>query len=455
MTCCRDQRSVAITWQTSVDQLGEPARRLLHRLAWFEAKPIPESLLEVSVPDLDAAENDPVGALAELKAYSLVFRAADTPSFSVHRLVQEVTRKSLDDDPAHRVLAEALRWMSAAFVGDPQDTRDWSVLDPLESHVRAVAARADAAGIAEPTAAMMNAAGELLFAKGLYAEAEPLFKRALAIREKALGPEHPGVAESLTWLAMIDFNRRAYAEAEPLLVRALAIREKALGPEHTDVAQSLNNLGTLYSNLGAWDEVAYAKAEPLFERALAIREKALGPEHPNLAISLDGLARIYETKGVLNAFDPDGYKEWSGAMAKAESLLQRAVTIRENAQGREHASLAVSLHNLGFFYYNRRVYAKAEPLYKRALAIREKALGPEHPAVAETLVNLAEVYRLQEDYAKAEPLLRRAASLRIRKLGKEHPDSLAVVSAYASVLVMMGKTADEQDEALRSAEYEG
>ena len=41
---------------------------------------------------------------------------------------------------------------------------------------------------------------------------------------------------------------------------ALAILEKALGPEHPDVATSLNNLGTLYQNMGE-----YAKAEPLLQ----------------------------------------------------------------------------------------------------------------------------------------------------------------------------------------------
>ena len=38
-----------------------------------------------------------------------------------------------------------------------------------------------------------------------------------------------------------------YAKAEPLFKRALAIREKALGPEHPDVATSLNNLALLYN----------------------------------------------------------------------------------------------------------------------------------------------------------------------------------------------------------------
>ena len=63
-------------------------------------------------------------------------------------------------------------------------------------------------------------------------------------------------------------------EAEQLCNRALAIREKALGPEHPDVAQTLNLLALVY-----WGQGRYGDAVPLFEKALAIREKTLGPEH--------------------------------------------------------------------------------------------------------------------------------------------------------------------------------
>ena len=80
---------------------------------------------------------------------------------------------------------------------------------------------------------------------------------------------------SLNNLAALYRATGAYAQAEPLYQRALAIREKALGPEHPHTATSLNNLAVLYRATGA-----YAQAEPLYQRALAIREKALGPEHP-------------------------------------------------------------------------------------------------------------------------------------------------------------------------------
>ena len=64
--------------------------------------------------------------------------------------------------------------------------------------------------------------------------------------EKALGPDHPDVATSLNNLALLYDNQGRYADAEPLYKRSLAISRKALGPDHPDVATSLNNLAELY-----------------------------------------------------------------------------------------------------------------------------------------------------------------------------------------------------------------
>src|SRR5438045_9377451 len=58
------------------------------------------------------------------------------------------------------------------------------------------------------------------------------------------------------------FSREGrYGEAIPAAREALSVREKALGPEHPDVAQSLCDLATLYQ-----DEGRYAEAERLYKR---------------------------------------------------------------------------------------------------------------------------------------------------------------------------------------------
>ena len=92
----------------------------------------------------------------------------------------------------------------------------------------------------------LNAGVVRLYGEGRYGEAIPLAQRSLAIREKALGPDHPDVATALNSLAALYSNQGRTADAEPLYKRSLAISEKALGPDHPDVATTLNNLAGLY-----------------------------------------------------------------------------------------------------------------------------------------------------------------------------------------------------------------
>ena len=132
----------------------------------------------------------------------------------------------------------------------------------------------------------------LYYAQGRYADAEPLYRRSLAILGEGARsrPSRRRDVAQQPGCALQDQGR--YADAEPLYRRALAIQEKALGPDHPDVATSLNNLAELYRAQGR-----YADAEPLYRRSLAIDEKALGPDHPDVAASLNNLAALYRDQG--------------------------------------------------------------------------------------------------------------------------------------------------------------
>jgi tetratricopeptide (TPR) repeat protein len=262
-------------------------------------------------------------------------------------------------------------------------------------------------------ASLSNLAG-LYDAQGRYAEAEPLLRRALGVWEKTLGPDHPHMAISLHNLAALYLRQGRYAEAEPLLRRALEILEKALGPNHPGVATSLHYLAGLYYAQGR-----YAEAEPLYRRALEIREKALGPDHPHVATSLNDLAALYRDQG---------------RYAEAEPLHRRALGIREIALGPDHPDVATSLHTLATLYHAQGRYAEAEPLLRRALGIREKALDLDHPHVAISLNNLAMLYHAQGRYAEAEPLLRRVLGIREKAFGPDHPHVATVLKNYAALL---------------------
>jgi tetratricopeptide (TPR) repeat protein len=94
---------------------------------------------------------------------------------------------------------------------------------------------------------------------------------------------------SLSNLAEFYSSQGKPDQAEPLFIRSLAVREKGLPPDHPDVAQSLSCLAKQYCSQGK-----YADAEPLYKRSLEIYEKAFGPEHPNAAAVSESLADIQE-----------------------------------------------------------------------------------------------------------------------------------------------------------------
>jgi tetratricopeptide (TPR) repeat protein len=76
-------------------------------------------------------------------------------------------------------------------------------------------------------AASLNNLAELYRGQGKYAKAEPRYKRALAIVEKALGPEHPHFATSLENYAALFRETARGDEAERMEARALSIRAKS------------------------------------------------------------------------------------------------------------------------------------------------------------------------------------------------------------------------------------
>src|SRR5438874_10766820 len=98
-------------------------------------------------------------------------------------------------------------------------------------------------------------AGRQAFQQKRYPEAERSFQAAIREAER-FGPQDVRLGMSLNSLGTVYFSENNFAAAEPLYKRALAIRERALGPEHPDVGATANNLAELY-----WSEMKYATAE--------------------------------------------------------------------------------------------------------------------------------------------------------------------------------------------------
>ena len=345
-----------------------------------------------------------VAAVATLLLLLSVFAGAMT--VQAQRIARERNRANQERDRANQEAEQArktLAFLTGTFeVANPRKGKGPSatateIIDDATKRLNAMR------GQPLLQASLLMTLSQIYDEMGLYDAAEPLARSSLEIREKALGPNHVDVAQSLNSLASIRRKQGKLAEAEPLTRRSLEIREKALGPNDVDVAQSLNNLAII-----SWNQGKLPEAERLLERSLKIREEALGPNHPDVATSLNNLATLYADQRKL---------------AEAEPLYRHSLEIWEEALGSNHLDVATSLNNLATVYIDQGKLTEAEPLLERSLEIREKALGPNHPDVAMSLNNVADLYRKQRKLAEAEPLLRRSLEIKEKALGPSHPDA--------------------------------
>jgi TonB family protein len=148
------------------------------------------------------------------------------------------------------------------------------------------------------------------------------------------------------------FNEGKYDEALPLAKRAVELKEKALGKDATGLADALNNLGALYMA-----KADYRNADGPYKRSLAIYEKAKGAEDISLTVMLDKLAWIRYAQG---------FSE------EAREMFERSLTIKEKVTGKESTEVGQSLVYLGQFYEKQGKYKQAVPFYQRALDVLEK-----------------------------------------------------------------------------------
>ena len=206
-----------------------------------------------------------------------------------------------------------------------------------------------------------------------------------------------------------------YDKALDYYKKALAIREKVLGTEHPDTATTYNNMAIVYKEKGDYD-----KALEYYEKALAIVEKVLGTAHPSTATTYNGLAGVYYNKGNYD---------------KALEYYEKALAIREKMLGTEHPDTATIYNNMASVYDDMGDYDKALEYYEKDKAISEKVLGTEHPSTATTYNNMAGVYKAKGDYDKALEYYEKALAIREKVLGTEHPSTATTYNKQFCMMI--------------------
>ncbi len=324
--------SVFTTWSHSfekIQQANAAAAELLRFCAFLHPDSIPEEIIIEGAPELGPVlhpvAEDPFelnDAIGELLKFSLVQRDSEANTINMHRLVQTVVRAGMDEDTQRLWAERTVRAINRAL--PDFELTAHQMYQRCLPHVQACMALIEQLRMTFAEAAqLLYQVGHYLRKNAQYEQAEPLYKRALAIYEQELGPDHPHVATIIDNLASLYRNLSKYDEAELLYQRALTLAEKAAN--HSSVATSLNNLAELCRLQGKYDQ-----AELLYKRALLYLEQTLGPEHPYVATVLENLTILYCDQG---------------KYTQAEPLYQRTLLLYKQTSGLEDTGTATTLGN--------------------------------------------------------------------------------------------------------------
>jgi tetratricopeptide (TPR) repeat protein len=114
-----------------------------------------------------------------------------------------------------------------------------------------------------------------------------MYVRALAGKEKALGPDHTSTLNTVNNLGLLYAGQGKLAEAEQMYVQALVGYEKSLQPQTISALKTVSNLAYLYRDQGKTNE-----AEKMFQRAVIGRKKVLGSGHPDTLKVVNDLNKL-------------------------------------------------------------------------------------------------------------------------------------------------------------------
>jgi tetratricopeptide (TPR) repeat protein len=333
------------------------------------AKYLPEPLASVSSDDLmlDAA-------IWTLRRYSLI--NVTIGGFSIHRLVQMVTRDRMTADDRKKWALIAVNILSEVFPiksDDPEsiDAHLWHKSSCLTSHALAASSYALDFNVSlMQISNLLNQSGSYLRERAQLLEAKELHEQALVLAEKSEGRNHPSVAICLENLARVLRDMGHLQKAQEYLKRAIDIEENYFGSgtNISHIAICLDNLGRVLYSQGN-----LADAKKNYKRALKIDEKIYGQEHPRVAIRLNNIGAILQEQGNL---------------VGAKKNYERALEIDKKFYGQDNPYVAIRLNNLGMILYEQGDLDGAKKNLETALEINKNFYGVDHPLTQTTLNNL-------------------------------------------------------------------
>ena len=275
--------------------------------------------------------------------------------------------------------------------------------------------------------AVLNQQMMQLYGQGRFQEAVPLAAEIVSRFETAFGPDDVEVASSLNNLAELYVRLHRYPEAEPLYRRSLAIRQHVLGNDHPDTLKSAARLAKLLQLEKQDADSAPAAAIDHGVKARPAPTAALPPAARAATNANRDIERANQLSEQAARLNKQGrYGEAIIPLAQVPALLERAL-------GPDHPALAVVRGNLAQLLVHEGHDDQAEPLFKQSLTQLEKIHAADDPEVAQAMVALAECYARQGRYTESELLFKRALPILEKAFGANHAEVKRALAGLTDV----------------------
>lgn len=202
--------------------------------------------------------------------------------------------------------------------------------------------------------------------------------------ERTLPADDPEISTLCLRLADLFETYERYGDAEPLYKRALAIMEKT--ENSTEVlCEILDRLGWVYVK-----QMKFEQAESIYRRVLEMRTESLGADHPDIATSYLNLGRLQISRN-----DHTDGVVW----------LQKALPLAEKHFGSTHSQVADIVEQLALSFYETGQHDRAEPLFWQAFKIKREYMDVTSFEIVTLLTKLAEMYNKDGKYSMADSVL--------------------------------------------------
>ena len=134
-----------------------------------------------------------------------------------------------------------------------------------------------------------------------------------------------------------------------------------------------------------------------------------------------------------------------GLLELAENTQRRALALRNDIYGPDHALTLDSSNGLGATLFDSGKYDEARVTVAKALASAKETLGPEDRGTLSLMHDLAAIHLALDEPTKAEPLIREVVSGWRQSLGRGHPDTLNATNTWASTLESLGRLEEAEE----------